>query len=119
MTGHGRNNAHNPTPAELTTARLVAEGFSNLEVAGRLDISITTVQARLQAVYLKLGISSRLELPWALSRLDEVTRPVNGTRQARYEEARNRRRAELTELVAADWQARRNNWWTDFLAAGR
>ena len=50
------------TASELTVARLVAEGLTNREVAERLFVSPHTVNSHLRHVFLKLGISSRVEL---------------------------------------------------------
>jgi DNA-binding CsgD family transcriptional regulator len=50
------------TEAELTVARLVAEGLTNREVAERLFVSPHTVNSHLRHVFSKLGINSRVEL---------------------------------------------------------
>jgi DNA-binding CsgD family transcriptional regulator len=50
------------TEAELTVARLVAEGLTNKEVADRLFVSPHTVNSHLRHVFSKLGIKSRVEL---------------------------------------------------------
>jgi DNA-binding CsgD family transcriptional regulator len=50
------------TAAELTVARLVAEGLTNREVADRLFVSPHTVNSHVRHVFSKLGISSRIEL---------------------------------------------------------
>jgi DNA-binding CsgD family transcriptional regulator len=50
------------TGAELTVARLVAEGLTNREVAERLFLSPHTVNSHLRHVFSKLGINSRVEL---------------------------------------------------------
>jgi DNA-binding NarL/FixJ family response regulator len=56
-----------PDPARLTwrereVAGLVAEGLPNKTIAARLEISARTVEAHLNHVFSKLGISSRTEL---------------------------------------------------------
>ena len=50
------------TPAEVTVARLVAEGLTNRQVAERLFLSPHTVNSHLRHVFSKLGINSRVEL---------------------------------------------------------
>ena len=50
------------TPRQLEIAALVADGWTNAEVAERLAISEGTVKAHLHTLYKKLSISGRLEL---------------------------------------------------------
>jgi DNA-binding NarL/FixJ family response regulator len=52
----------NLTPQELQTARLVAEGLSNRQVAERMYGSPRTVEYHLSHAYQKLGVRSRSEL---------------------------------------------------------
>lgn len=47
------------TPRETEILRLVAEGFSNPSIAGRLFIGESTVKTHLLRVYEKLGVSDR------------------------------------------------------------
>lgn len=51
---------------ELVTAWAAARGESNKSIAARLQLSVRTVETRLQGVYLKLGVSGRRDLAAAL-----------------------------------------------------
>ncbi|WP_433324966.1 LuxR C-terminal-related transcriptional regulator [Spirillospora sp. CA-294931] len=50
------------TEAERRLAALVAQGATNQEAAGRLFLSVKTVEAMLSRIYRKLGIRSRTQL---------------------------------------------------------
>ena len=50
------------TDSELAVARLVAQGFTNREVAEQLFVSPHTVSGHLRSVFAKLDINSRVEL---------------------------------------------------------
>ncbi|MCU0306585.1 MAG: response regulator transcription factor [Thermoleophilia bacterium] len=49
------------TERELSILRLVAEGLSNLEIAGRLYVTEQTVKFHLSNIYRKLGVANRTE----------------------------------------------------------
>jgi DNA-binding NarL/FixJ family response regulator len=50
------------TPQQLRIAKLVAGGASNRQVASQLFLSEKTIEYHLRNVFLKLGVSSRVEL---------------------------------------------------------
>jgi predicted ATPase/DNA-binding CsgD family transcriptional regulator len=56
------------TPTELDVSRLVSEGLSNPEIAGRLYVSRSTVKAHLARIYAKVGVANRTELATLASR---------------------------------------------------
>jgi non-specific serine/threonine protein kinase len=47
------------TPREVEVLQLVADGFTDAQIAQRLFVSVRTVNAHLRSVYTKLGVSSR------------------------------------------------------------
>jgi DNA-binding CsgD family transcriptional regulator len=53
---------HGLTPSERRVALLVAEGLRNHDVARQLGKSPRTVDFQLNAIYRKLGVTSRTEL---------------------------------------------------------
>ncbi|MBF5081189.1 response regulator transcription factor [Quadrisphaera sp. INWT6] len=57
---------HDLTPRELEVVRLLGEGLSNEEVAGRLVVEVATVKSHLTRVMTKLGTRDRLQtVVWA------------------------------------------------------
>jgi DNA-binding CsgD family transcriptional regulator len=60
------------TDAEVTVARLVADGLKNREVAERLFVSAHTVSMHLRHVFTKLDINSRVELARLVYLRDEA-----------------------------------------------
>ena len=57
------------SPLLRATAALAAAGMANKEIAGRLSVSVRTVENHLQRVYEKLGVARRADLAQALSSL--------------------------------------------------
>ncbi|WP_250037404.1 helix-turn-helix transcriptional regulator [Paractinoplanes maris] len=63
------------TSTELRIAALVRDGASNREIAGRLYLSVKTVEATLTRIYRKIGVRSRTQLSSRLATVvSEVTR---------------------------------------------
>ena len=50
------------TQRELEVFRLAAEGYSNKEIAGRLAISVKTIESHRCNIALKLGVHSRVDM---------------------------------------------------------
>lgn len=57
----GRAEAHSVTPREHEVLRLVAEGLTNKEIGGRLEISEDTVKKHVQNLILKLRAADRTQ----------------------------------------------------------
>jgi DNA-binding CsgD family transcriptional regulator len=55
------------TPSERRTAAMAAEGLSNREIAQALFVSLRTVEMHLSNAFRKLDVSSRTQLPAALT----------------------------------------------------
>jgi DNA-binding CsgD family transcriptional regulator len=66
MGGRTASGEHTLTGAEERVARLVAAGLSNRQVAARLYVTVSTVEAALTRVYRKLEVGSRVQLARAL-----------------------------------------------------
>ncbi|WP_190064388.1 response regulator [Streptomyces griseocarneus] len=49
------------TPRELQVWRLMATGFDNAEIAGEMDISVSTVKNHITSVFAKLGVRDRAQ----------------------------------------------------------
>nr|WP_062330424.1 LuxR family transcriptional regulator [Herbidospora sakaeratensis] len=69
-----RDDPASATPAQLSeaehrVAQLAAEGHTNVEIATRLYITVSTVEQHLTRVFRKLNVSRRTELPATLARI--------------------------------------------------
>lgn len=58
----GRLNLRELEGQEFQVASLVADGATNLEVASKLGLPLSTVKNRLATIYKQLNISSRADL---------------------------------------------------------
>jgi DNA-binding response OmpR family regulator len=47
------------TPRQIAVARLVTEGYSNADIARKLDVSYFTARNHIEQIFLKLGVSNR------------------------------------------------------------
>jgi DNA-binding CsgD family transcriptional regulator len=79
------------TPAELTVARLVAEGLANPDIAAKLFLSRRTVEVHVSHILAKLGARSRVEIareaasrlpaPWETGSLPVPAKAASPVRQ--------------------------------------
>jgi DNA-binding NarL/FixJ family response regulator len=53
---------HELTPRETEVLRFIAQGFSNKEIAGRLDVSVKTIETHKSRAVEKLGLSTRADI---------------------------------------------------------
>lgn len=60
-------NLESLTPRQREVIKLVVEGLSNGEIAGRLFLSESTVKQHLRAAYKVLGVKDRKEAPKLIS----------------------------------------------------
>jgi DNA-binding CsgD family transcriptional regulator len=73
------------TAREREVARLVAQGKSNRAIADELVFGVSTVEAHISHIFIKLGFSSRAQIAaWAVDKgLAQVSRDVKVKRQQR------------------------------------
>ncbi len=63
------------TKREWEVSKCVANGRSNREIAATLQVSEKTVKNHLTAIYVKFGVSSRLQLALAMVKNDSPSQP--------------------------------------------
>jgi len=63
------------TPREEDVLRLLAQGYSNRQIAHRLFISLTTVKKHVERIISKLGVSTRTQAAAKASRLGLLDSP--------------------------------------------
>jgi class 3 adenylate cyclase len=85
------------TPAQLRVAELVASGMTNSEVAGKLYMSLRTVESHLTKVYRELGIRSRAQLAAKLATAAD-DRHLNGEKPLTADQSERSARALATVL---------------------
>jgi DNA-binding CsgD family transcriptional regulator len=68
--------------AEQRVVDLVARGLTNREIGGVLGSSPNTVRNQLSSVYRKLGVSTRTELAFVLSSVEQGSHPPASARAA-------------------------------------
>lgn len=61
--------------AERRVAALAAQGHTNREIAGKLFITVSTVEQHLTRIYKKLDIKRRVDLPMGLAEVSESWAP--------------------------------------------
>lgn len=57
-----KTSQHELTPRETEVLRFIAQGFSNKEIAGRLDVSVKTIETHKSRAVEKLGLSTRADI---------------------------------------------------------
>lgn len=67
------------TPRQLEAASLAARGYSNVEIAEHLGVSMNTIKKHLGEVFFRLHIANRTELALRFSRLTALERLAPGT----------------------------------------
>jgi DNA-binding NarL/FixJ family response regulator len=49
------------SPRELEVLEMTSHGFTNTQIAGRLDVTVHAVKFHLGSIYKKLGVANRTE----------------------------------------------------------
>ena len=49
------------SPRELQVLEMTSHGFTNTQIAGRLDVTVHAVKFHLGSIYRKLGVANRTE----------------------------------------------------------
>jgi DNA-binding NarL/FixJ family response regulator len=49
------------SPRELQVLEMTSHGFTNTQIAGRLDVTVHAVKFHLGSIYKKLGVANRTE----------------------------------------------------------
>ena len=71
----------NLSPRQLELAELVADGYTNTEIASKLRLSRQTVKNHVQAAYAKLGVHNRVLLGRKVAELKYKKLRKSQTRQ--------------------------------------
>jgi DNA-binding CsgD family transcriptional regulator len=66
------------TPRELEVLDMAARGFTNNEVARRLDLSVHAIKFHLASIYRKLGVINRTEAAVVYLRSQQARNPQEG-----------------------------------------
>jgi DNA-binding NarL/FixJ family response regulator len=72
----GRRRTEVLTATEQQVAQLVCDGLANKQIAQRLVVSTSTVEAHLTRIYRKLGVGSRTELARILAEQSVGLTPI-------------------------------------------
>ena len=59
--GHGFDKVELLSMRELEVLRLIADGCSNQEIAGKLALTLSTIKSHTTSIYSKLGVRSRVQ----------------------------------------------------------
>jgi DNA-binding NarL/FixJ family response regulator len=70
------------TPREMKVLTLTAQGYTNLQMAHALGISVSTVKKHLRGVVWKLGVSDRTQAAVRAVELGVLVKPEGATSQA-------------------------------------